>query len=92
MIFLVSGDLAWELHRVESVQLEIKLTKLFFLVRIFHGYQIQIEGHNKIERSIDQEFGTYIRYIIIICYFNYNYLDISGRKKITSLFNEHDMI
>ena len=48
--------------------------------------------HNKIESSIDLAFDTNIPNIIITGDFNYNYSNISSRRKATSLFDQYGLV
>ena len=51
-----------------------------------------IDVHNKIESSIDLAFDTNIPNIVITGGFNYNYSNISCRRKATSLFDPYGLV
>ena len=82
-----------EVDGVESVWLEIRLkNKTVLLGKCYRAPNSSIDVHNKIESSIDLAFGTNIPNIIITGDFNYNYSNISSRRKATSLFGQYGLV
>ena len=78
---------------VESVWLEIRLkNKAVLLGTFYRAPNSSIDVHNKIESSIDLAFDTNIPNIIITGDFNYNYSNISSRRKATSLFDQYGLV
>ena len=82
-----------EVDGVESVWLEIRLkNKAVLLGTFYRAPNSSIDVHNKIESSIDLAFDTNIPNIIITGDFNYNYSNISSRRKATSLFDQYGLV
>ena len=78
---------------VESVWLEMRLkNKTVLLVTFYRAPNSSIDVHNKIESSIDLAFDTNILNIIITGDFNYNYSNISSRRKATSLIDPYGLV
>ena len=73
--------------------MEIRLkNKTVLLGTFYRAPNSSIDVHNKIESSIDLAFDTNIPNIIITGDFNYNYSNISSRRKATSLFDQYGLV
>ena len=92
-IFAISMFNFLILQLLSSVWLEIRLkNKTVLLGTFYRAPNSSIDVHNKIERSIYLAFDTNIPNIIITGDFNYNYSNISSRRKATSLFDQYGLV